>query len=387
MVRTAKRRPAADLDPRPEPPPIEEEFPANQNVEDAPARDSVGPLIEREELKLPRPEWASIWMDREYPPPEWLVPGVIPKDTIGAIVAPSHTGKTAFAVAMAAQAIRRKQTVAYVMEESTAHDFRARLWAAGVTGEEMSRLLVFFQLGVRLDREDWVRHLCGELRRADSRLCFFDTWSDVVELNQLDQERVLPVLKALRASRIETGCTMVPVMHTPKAVFSGETAPSLADIFGTVSTANILDFVHMLRPLKLKAKKSEDDDEEPQPSGMVEIHCLKLRSAGSGKPDPRVGKLTPVPLPSGRGTTVRFEWMGDVTPGQVRADLRLAVVEQKILRHVETTDCISANEVFKTMGGSRNDVMGAVKRMQADGRLTRDATLKLRPAGGTGGAA
>ena len=146
---------------------------------------------------LPVPEWASAWMQREYPPPEWIVPGVVPKNTVGAIVAPSHTGKTAFAVSVTRDALEADHTVAYVMEESTAHDFRERLRAAGVTEEMQSRLLIFFQLGVRLDDEVWRKHLAGELKRNRVSACFFDTWSDVVELNQLDQQEVLPVMKEL----------------------------------------------------------------------------------------------------------------------------------------------------------------------------------------------
>jgi hypothetical protein len=345
------------------------------------------PPPEDETGTLPLPEWASVWMEREFPAPEWIVPAVIPKDTIGAVVAPSHTGKTAFAVAMVVEAIRQDQTVAYVMEESTAHDFRSRLWAAGITEEQMSRLLIFFQLGVRLDQPDWVQHLRALLKQHDVRLCFFDTWSDVVELNQLDQERVLPVLKGLRAMRVETGCTLVPVMHTPKAIFQNDTPPSLADIFGTVSTANILDFVHILRPLKMKTQTSEEEEEQPQPTGVVEVHCLKLRSAGAAKPEPRVGRLVPVPLPSGRGTTIRFEWMGDVTPGRIRAELAQARVEAKVLEHLADHDCGNATAVYKSLGGKKQPVLHAVRDMLADGRIVRDSLFNLRPGGGSRGGA
>ena len=190
--------------------------------------------------------------------------------------------------------------------------------------------------------------------------------------------------------RIETGCTLVPLMHTPKAAFHGDTPPSLADIFGSVSTANTLDFVHILRPLKVKAKRGEDEAEEEdtreqQPSGLVEVHCRKLRSAGAALPPPRVGRLAPVALPDGLGTSVRFDWVDGATPGSVKADLRLAALEEKVLRHLAANACMSANQVLEGLRGNRKDVLAAVKRLQATGRLGRDHLQHLRPSGGGSG--
>src|SRR5262249_43369603 len=149
-------------------------------------------------------------------------------------------------------------------------------------------------------------------------------------LNQLDQAEVLPVLKEVREVRKRTGCSLFFLMHTPKAEFRGETPPTLANIFGTVATANNIDVVHILRPLKVEKRRDEEDDAEPeQPTGLVEIHSEKMRSAGSGKPPPRVGRLVSVQLPGGRGTTVRFDWVADTTPGQARADLRMGALEEK----------------------------------------------------------
>ena len=126
---------------------------------------------------------------------------------MGAIVAPSHVGKTALAIRVVEQALKAGHVVGYVMEESTAHDFRARLGAAGIKDELLSRLLVFFQLGVRLDDEVWRSHLEGELIRNKVVLCLYDTWSDVTSLDQLDQAKVLPVLKDVREMRKRAACS------------------------------------------------------------------------------------------------------------------------------------------------------------------------------------
>ena len=303
---------------------------------------------------LPLPEPASAFLEREYPPPTWLVENLIPSNTIGAIAGPSFSGKTLVAIHATALATQRGHRVTYVLEEGTAQDFKARLQAARVAPEFLQ---LMFQAGARIDSPEWVEHWKDVLSGQD--IAFFDTFSDVTAVDQLDPKGMLAIFKAVRSIRIATGCTIVLLMHSPKAVFKGDTAPSLADVFGSVVAVNHMDFVHLIRTMK-------DDDEEV--AGAVEVHCRKLRSAGSAPPGPRTGEIVEHELDG--GTTVSFRFTEGVSPKEAKLVARTEKVRSQVLAYIAEHRVSSANAVVEGLGGKTQTVKQAVKDLLAIGRIT-----------------
>ncbi len=308
---------------------------------------------------LPRPEPAAAFLARDYPAPTWLVESLIPSNTIGAIAGPSFSGKTLVAIHAAALATRANHRVTYVLEEGTAQDFKARLQAAAVNPDNLS---VLFQAGARIDSDAWIEHWKDVLVGQD--IAFFDTFSDVTAVDQLDPRTMLAIFKAVRSVRVATGCTICLLMHSPKAVFKGDTPPSLADVFGSVVAVNAMDFVHLIRTLK-------DDDEDVE--GAVEVHCRKLRSAGSAPPGPRSGEILQHALPDGT-TTVSFRFTEGVTPKEAKLVARTEKVRNAVLAYVAEHRVSSANAVVEGLGGKTQTVKQAVKDLLAIGRITHGPT-------------
>jgi hypothetical protein len=356
----------------------------------------------------PDPVSALDFMRATFPAPKWMVPGLLVEKLMHGYAGTSQSGKTALAIFAAIEAARAGYRVLFVEEECTERDFQDRLRAAGLAPETepeaLGRIALYSQKGVNLRDVGWQAKLEDVVVGCD--VVFFDTFADVTPgMDQKEQAEVAEVLDWMRTLRNRFRCAVVALFHSPKAVFEKTAAPTLADVFGSVTIVNKLDQVFIVKPSSARnnrkprsSGRSEavregygpDPADEPEPEARalkpgdearVTVFHRKTRGGGRGFAPPRhavirvveVDKDAETGLPITAGV---FAWKGLSAEEDARQRKR-AQLRETILDHCAKNVCTSRNDVFEGVGGNRSAVLAAVGELVSSGLLREGPEHRL----------
>lgn len=195
------------------------------------SRDATGPLTETEDDPY-RPWKPSELLLR--PPPEWYFPGIIPKESVGALIAPSDSGKSFFALhcgltlATGIQGMGRDagppRDVLYIPMEGSRDISHNRLpaWQQrhGVSQELIDYMRIVENFPDVLDGER-VGKLIQRQRDAglSVEMLLVDTYGRAMGEADLDENKAAEVRRFVRQmERIKRllGCTVMLIHHTAK---------------------------------------------------------------------------------------------------------------------------------------------------------------------------
>lgn len=324
---------------------------------------------------LPDPIGGHAFLEQVDVEPEWIVPGLIPENSLGMLAGPPGSAKTFAVMRFLAEATRASHDSLLVEEECSGWDLRRRLRAAEV---EPLNLRILHQQGARIDAPEWVEHLKRHLDGV--RLAVLDPLSNLHGLDDREQNAMVAIWSILGELQRNSGCTLLVVHHTVKTSWVGDT-PQLADIRGSSVIAGRLDWAYVLKPLILKERTEEPEEElhAVQEASLFELHCVKMR--GWSPPKPRVAELQEM----GAEKIPALVWQ-DASPKQVRRGQKEAALKQRILAVCRMGDCDSANAILKATGTQRQATLQLIRQMKDAGELVLDPVTRLYkpPSDGTG---
>ena len=267
--------------------------------------------LEAGSTTLPEPVGGHAFLDQVDVEPEWIVPGLIPENTLGMLAGPPGSAKTFAVMRFLAEATKAGHYSHLLEEECSGWDLRRRLRAAEV---DPMFLWVLHQQGARIDAPEWIEHLKRHLEGV--KLAVLDPLSNLHGLDDREQDAMVAIWSILGELQRNSGTTLLVVHHTVKTSWVGDT-PQLADIRGSSVIAGRLDWAYVLKPLILKERAEEPEDElqAVQEANLFELHCVKMR--GWQQPKARVAELQEM----GPERIPALVWQ-DASPKQVRRGQR-----------------------------------------------------------------
>ena len=322
--------------------------------------------LEAGSTTLPEPVGGHAFLDQVDVEPEWIVPGLIPENTLGMLAGPPGSAKTFAVMRFLAEATKAGHYSHLLEEECSGWDLRRRLRAAEV---DPMFLWVLHQQGARIDAPEWIEHLKRHLEGV--KLAVLDPLSNLHGLDDREQDAMVAIWSILGELQRNSGTTILVVHHTVKTSWVGDT-PQLADIRGSSVIAGRLDWAYVLKPLILKERAEEPEDElqAVQEANLFELHCVKMR--GWQQPKARVAELQEM----GPERIPALVWQ-DATPKQVRRGQRDTAIRQRILTVCSGGECASANDILKATGTQRQATLLLIKQMKASGELVLDSATRL----------
>jgi hypothetical protein len=280
MVRPAHRRRGADLDPRPEPPPIEHERQPADGTE----------AITAERAAVPAPQigprvvgWRD-FLKLKLPPIEWAVSfgehGFLRTSGLVAVAGTPGGFKTTAIISACADLAQAGHRVGILELEGDENDLREEIArAVGERDVPNERILTarydgFFSLLSPVYRKDLKQHLGGKV--------------DVLVLDSLPKmtagvdenspEFSGAVALADELKRDLGARLLILICHTVKTEWRAGEEPKLADIRGHGSLAGVLDQAFIFRPAKDARERIQEG------TAHVELWPVKARGCGLGPP-------------------------------------------------------------------------------------------------------
>ena len=317
--------------------------------------------------ELPEPLGGYAFLEKVHIEPEWIVPGLIPENTLGMLAGPPGSAKTFAVMRFLAEATQASRDCLLLEEECSGWDLQRRLKAVDIAPVN---LRILHQAGARIDDAEWIEHLKRHMEGTD--LVVLDPLSNLHGLDDREQDAMVTIWGILGDLQRNSGATLLVVHHTVKTSWVGD-VPQLADIRGSSIIAGRLDWAYVLKPLILKERTEEPEDElqAVQEAKLFELHCVKMR--GWSPPKPRVAELLGVK--SKEETIPALVWQ-DASPKQVRRGQRDAALRTRIVAVCRSGELDSANAILKAAGTQRQATLLLIKQMRDSGDLVRDPLSK-----------
>lgn len=206
---------------------------------------------------------------QESKPVEWIVPGIIARNSLGFVAGLPETGKTWLLIDLAIEASRvgsgahewlgrfrvSPATVLFIDQErfkgETQRRFNAVLRSKQLSANECgNRLHIQCGTATRLDNESSFVAFCNKLSAIKPDLVIVDSFATFHTSEENDRGQIQKVLERLKQLRNEFGCAFVFIDHETKSVWndreSGE-LPSAFRMAGSVGKAAAAEFVLTVR--------------------------------------------------------------------------------------------------------------------------------------------
>lgn len=196
---------------------------------------------------------------------EWLVPGIIAKNTIGFVVGLPESRKTWLLIDLAVEAARggvwlgkfpvAKSKVLFVDQErfrgETQRRFRSVLSAKGSASYVITGNL-FIQCGTstRLNLQQSFEAFRSELSELKPDLVVIDSFATFHTASENSRQEIQEVLEKVKQLRNEFGCTFIFIHHENKYAFNigdEQAEPSIAQMSGSVAIPAVAEFVLTVR--------------------------------------------------------------------------------------------------------------------------------------------
>lgn len=205
---------------------------------------------------------------RESKPVEWIVPGIIARNSLGFVAGLPETGKTWLLIDLAIELSCRGQngkwldkftvnpaTVLFIDQErfkgETQRRFKAVLGAKGISPDAVGgRLSISCGTSTRIDRDDSYAAFRRTLEHIRPDIVVVDSFATFHTSEENDRGQIQKVLERLKQLRNEFSCAFVFIDHETKSVWNdrdtGE-APSAFRMAGSVGKAAAAEFVLTVR--------------------------------------------------------------------------------------------------------------------------------------------
>ncbi|GEM_PF-3873272 len=181
----------------------------------------------------------------DYPEPDYLISGLIEKNTLNILSAESGIGKTMFAFCLAKSLvtgekflgqfeIKKKCGVLIVDEENSKPHLRERMEGMGFT-EDMPVNFLHFQ-GVKLDKEDLFAELMCIIESSKPDFIIFDALIRMHDKDENSNSEMSKIMGKLREIVGKTDVTVLLIHHDRKNTdgSSKQKARGASDIIGAV---------------------------------------------------------------------------------------------------------------------------------------------------------
>ncbi|MBA3895522.1 MAG: AAA family ATPase, partial [Gemmatimonadales bacterium] len=286
-------------------------------------------------------------------PVSWLEYGAIPAHELTLLVGDPGGGKTSYALKIVAGKGAEGLTSLVISEEDPAEVLRNRLEAIAVghrwdVGVVLRNVHILALSGCQLSEPRWQRHLLAEIKRTEATLVILDPLFELAGVDEDSNVAQRPLLRFLRELMVITGVTVIVLHHFGKAV-EGKRKPDR--VRGASAWFGAARAVYAI--------ESRDDG--------LQVECLKLSRAI--RPAPYVLERTVETDPENPGI-----WRSATFhPRTLRAadgDLAESWILEQITREPLTTT--ELRKLALGTGRSREDLAGALRRLEASGRITFD---------------
>lgn len=318
------------------------------------------------------------------PPPQWVIEGVLERETVNLWAGDGGSAKSTAAMAAAVAAVSgqdwlgRKshaERVLYVDEENPGRVPHARLRALGMRNEYKPALRYFNRQGFQLGTPEWDEFLWHQLADHQPGLVFIDGAASATNVEVNENDAVTKLLKGLRAPADEFGCAIVLLHHARKPAVGQSDAEGMSTM-GARAWHNQADS-HMT------FRKVSAFEAEPQPDGGDEtrrefaIKGHKVREGGEAD----AAELLVVT--SARTPSKALEWMKVESGGPVtnRRDQMAAEITAFVCEAGRT---LTTAQIAEGVGKEPDDSTferGLKAAHEEDGaRIKREGRGKYSPA-------
>lgn len=323
-------------------------------------------------------------------PPDWLVEGLIERETVTVMSADSGVGKSIICNGLVVSLLHGDDWLGRAMshpgargepgfrgravvidEENVARVVRRRLQAFGMTNEDRANLLYFSRIGTSLGEGDWFDRTSETLQRFDPDLLVIDTAAAATSVDVNDNTAVANFYsKVLRP--LAYHCAVILLHHERKPA-TGQAGKRHAGhaMMGARQWAGQSD-AH----LALEGR-GEFEEEEQTDGTLLQRHPLKLEMPKSrdGASKSATTHFSVTSLKEVDGETLRWLRLEveDIEPGDPRARQQAEWAEG-VLRIIENLGGKARlSEIASALGAepSSGALARGLRRLNEDGLIER----------------
>lgn len=315
--------------------------------------------------------------DEAPAPPDWLVDGLIERETITVMSADSGVGKSIICQGLTVALLQGQpwlgrdiidaERVVYIDEENFARVVRRRLQAFGMTNEERANLRYYCRIGVQLGDGEWMQRTEETLATFGPDLLVIDTAAAATTVDVNDNDSVTRFYSRILRP-LASYCAVILLHHERKPAEGGKRHAGHA-MMGARQWAGQAD-AHLALSLA-----GEFEDEEQDDGSTLQRHPLKLEMPKSRDGASKAAQ-TYFSVRSEKGPDGTSKWMRlevDEGPSDARAakQLEWALRVEGIIREaggkMTTADIAAAISTDPDNGSFKR----ALRKMNEDGRLSR----------------
>lgn len=209
---------------------------------------------------------------RESKPVEWIVPGIIARNSLGFVAGLPETGKTWLLIDLAIELARvptypkantnawlgkfpvNPATVLFIDQErpkeETQRRFSALLSAKGIKSSDCKTLNIQNGTSYRVDDKGSLAQLRSELERVRPDVCIIDSFATLHSSSEKDRDAMQRVMESLKGLRTEFKCSIILIEHENKSVFQDSAngiAPHMCGMHGSIAKPAVAEFVLTVR--------------------------------------------------------------------------------------------------------------------------------------------
>jgi RecA-family ATPase len=296
------------------------------------------------------------FLEIEFPPMAWLVPGIVPHRQTTLIVSAPNAGKTLLAFDYAALSAQQGRRVLVVEEEGSGRGCQERLHRAAdaynLTKQQMRKIEVVYNSHFSLLEPGAVALLSEWVKFQSIEVIIFDSIAAITRgSDENDSATMSLISEALHRVCADTQSAVIGLHHMTKEAWKPGQIPTLGSARGHGALVARVDTVLGIVPL-----------ESPGGTVRFELYCLKMREAERAQP------RTMEVLMTGPAAIVRSIEM-DATARQSniqrRASERLAATMKEVVLAVPLGEenAVTSNQVVDKLGTHKQTILAAIKEL------------------------
>jgi hypothetical protein len=229
--------------------------------------------------------------ERDDAPPDYLVSGVIERETVTVLSGDTAAGKSIIAAALTVAVLKGTEwlgrdvqagRVVYVDEENTRRIIRDRLAALGLTNAERDGLAYYLRQGICLGSPEWNAWLASIAQQHRADLVVIDTASSATGSDVNDNSKVAQLYREAFRPATVNGAAVLLLHHERK--LTGDHRNASQAMLGARQWAGQADGHLAVRPTGSLVSDPTEDGHSRQ-SYPIELETPKVRDGQPPLPE------------------------------------------------------------------------------------------------------